>query len=337
MTFPDPDAFADLLCDWCLRVGERDYVLVFSTPQAAPLVRALHRAVIARGAWAPGLRIAIPGVAEDFYKLASDELLDAFPPQELAEMERIDAYLRIDAPGNTRALADVDPAVLARAARARSPIQEARMGKRWCGTLWPTPALAQEAGMSDDDYAAFVERRPVPRPSGPGGGLARAVRPPGEARRAPRPGARDPHRGGRDRPAPARRRSHLDQLGRQAQHAERRGVHRPARGLGQRDHPVHDPLEPARRARRGRHRHLRGREGRERHRGTRPGLPRRRARHRPGRPASSASSESAPTPASTGPPGRSCSTRRWPGRSTSRSAAPTRRPADATSQPCTGI
>ena len=156
MTLPDPDAFADLLCDWCLRVGERDYVLVFSTPQAAPVLRALHRAVIARGGWAPGLRIAIPGVAEDFYKLASDELLDAFPPQELAEMERIDAYLRIDAPENTRALADVDPGVLTRAARARSPIQEARMGKRWCGTLWPTPALAQEAGMSDDDYATFV-------------------------------------------------------------------------------------------------------------------------------------------------------------------------------------
>ena len=79
MTLPDPDAFADLLCDWCLRVRERDYVLVFSTPQAAPLLRAFHRAVIARGAWAPGLRIAIPGVAEDFYKLASDELLDALP------------------------------------------------------------------------------------------------------------------------------------------------------------------------------------------------------------------------------------------------------------------
>jgi aminopeptidase len=29
---------------------------------------------------------------------------------------------------------------------------------RWCGTVWPTPALAQQAGMSDDDYAAFVER-----------------------------------------------------------------------------------------------------------------------------------------------------------------------------------
>ena len=32
------------------------------------------------------------------------------------------------------------------------------MSKRWCGTLWPTPALAQQAGMGDDDYAAFVNR-----------------------------------------------------------------------------------------------------------------------------------------------------------------------------------
>jgi aminopeptidase len=154
----DPDAFANLICEWCLDVGERDYVLVASTPRAAPLIRALHRAVIARGAWAPGLRIGLPGLAEDFYNLAPDELIDDFPPQDLAEMERIDSYLRIDAPENTRALAEVDPARIARAARVRAPIQEVRMTKRWCGTIWPTPALAQDAGMSDDDYAAFVNR-----------------------------------------------------------------------------------------------------------------------------------------------------------------------------------
>ena len=73
-------------------------------------------------------------------------------------MERTDAYLNIQAPENTRALAEIDPATIARAARARRPIQEVRLGKRWCGTVWPTSALAQEAGMSDDDYAAFVER-----------------------------------------------------------------------------------------------------------------------------------------------------------------------------------
>ncbi len=154
----DADRFATLLCDWCLDVDERQYVLVFSTPLAAPLVRAFHRAALTRGAWTPGLRIGLPGLAEDFYRLASDELLDTLPPHDLAEIEHADAYLRIDAPENTRALAAIDPATIARAARARAPIQEVRLSKRWCGTLWPTPALAQDAGMSDDDYAAFVDR-----------------------------------------------------------------------------------------------------------------------------------------------------------------------------------
>jgi len=152
----DADAFATLLCEWCLHVRERDYVVLAATPLATPLIRAFHRAAVTRGAWPPALRIAIPGVAEDFYRLASDDLLDSFPPHDLDEMERIDAYLRIDAPENTRALAEIDPATIARAARARAPIQEARLGKRWCSTIWPTPALAQEAGMSTDDYAAFV-------------------------------------------------------------------------------------------------------------------------------------------------------------------------------------
>jgi aminopeptidase len=154
----DPDAFANLLCDWCLDPRERDYVLVFGTPLAAPLVRAVHRQLITRGAWPPGVRIALPGVAEDFYRLAPDELIDNVPPQDLAEMERIDAYLNIQAPDNTRALADVDPALITRAARARAPVMAVRMRKRWCGTLWPTPALAQQAGMSDDAYAEFVNR-----------------------------------------------------------------------------------------------------------------------------------------------------------------------------------
>jgi aminopeptidase len=154
----DADAFARLLCEWCFDIGEHDYVLIASTTLAAPLIRSVHRELIARGAWAPGVRIGLPGLAEDFYRFAPDDLLDSFPPQDLAEMERVDAYLRIDAPENTRALAEVDPAKIARSARARAPIQEVRMTKRWCGTIWPTPALAQDAGMSNDDYAAFLNR-----------------------------------------------------------------------------------------------------------------------------------------------------------------------------------
>jgi aminopeptidase len=151
----DADRFAALLCDWCLEAGEDQQVLVVSTTLAAPLVSAVHNALLDRGAW-PLLRISPPELGAAYYRHARPEKLDAFPPVEEAEMHAVDAFLRIDAPANARALAGVDPALIARVARARSPIQEARLSKRWTGTLWPTPALAQQGGMSEEDYASFV-------------------------------------------------------------------------------------------------------------------------------------------------------------------------------------
>jgi aminopeptidase len=151
----EPAAFAALLCDWSLEVRERDQVLIATTTLAAPLVRAVHAAILRRGAW-PALRVSPPGVLEDFYRLASDEQLDSFPPLEMAEVQAVDAVLRIDAPENTRALAGIDPSRVARATRARAPLQEVRMTLRWCGTIWPTPALAQQAGMSNEEYASFL-------------------------------------------------------------------------------------------------------------------------------------------------------------------------------------
>jgi aminopeptidase len=154
---PDPDAFAALLCDWCLEAREGDQVLVGTTVPSMPLALAVHGALLHRGAW-PLMRLAADALAESFYRHATDAHLDGFAPLELAEAQLADAFLTIAAPTNTRALAAVDPKRIARAGRARAPIQEARLASRWCGTLWPTAAAAQQAGMSDDDYAAFVTR-----------------------------------------------------------------------------------------------------------------------------------------------------------------------------------
>ena len=153
----DPDAFARLLCDWCLEVSQGQQVAVVSTTLAEPLIESLHDAILARGAW-PLLRIVPPTLEARFYARAGDAQLDSFPPLDLLEVETVDAWLRVRAPANTRALGGVDPGRIARAARARAKITETRLQKRWCGTIWPTAALAQEAGMSEHDYAAFVER-----------------------------------------------------------------------------------------------------------------------------------------------------------------------------------
>lgn len=153
----DPDAFAALLCDWCLEPAGGEQILLASTTLATPLAAALHRAVLARGAW-PLLRLSPPGIERDLYALGSEAQLDGFATLELLEAQSADASLRIDAPANLRSLAGIDPAALARTARARRAVQEARLSRRWCVTLWPTSALAQQAGMADGDYEAFVGR-----------------------------------------------------------------------------------------------------------------------------------------------------------------------------------
>jgi aminopeptidase len=154
---PDPERFAALLCDWCLEVQPGARVLVESTTLAEPLAIALHRAILERDAW-PFVRLAPPSLAAEFYRYAGERHTSQDPPIELALLDGIDSLVRIDAPANTNELAGVDPALIARVASARVKFRERSLSRRWCGTLYPTPALAQQAGMGSDDFAAFVTR-----------------------------------------------------------------------------------------------------------------------------------------------------------------------------------
>jgi len=152
---PDPTAFASLLCGYCLDVQPGQQVVVRSTTLAAPLLLALQRELLEREAW-PLIRPELPGADEAFWAVAREAHLDGFAPAELAEAESTDASLGIQAPGNTRALAGVPAERMARAARARAPVREAALRRRWCLTLWPTAGGAQQAGMGSAEFAAFV-------------------------------------------------------------------------------------------------------------------------------------------------------------------------------------
>jgi aminopeptidase len=154
---PHPAAFARLLCGYCLDVAPGEQVVVRSTTLATELLLAVQREVLARDAW-PLLRPELPGQAEGFWSGARDAHLDGFASMELTETEGTECRLMIGAPENTRELAGVDPAAQARAARARAPIRDAARRQRWCITLWPTPAGAQQAGMGTSAFAELVRR-----------------------------------------------------------------------------------------------------------------------------------------------------------------------------------
>ncbi len=153
----DADAFAVLLADWCLGVQPQQQILIECGTLAQELAVALHRAVLEREAW-PLLRLAPPGLEADFYRHARDAQLDGVAPIQLSEFEHADASVRIGAPADMNALAAVDPQLVSRRARGQASLRAARARRRWCVTIWPTPALARQAGMDERAYEDFVER-----------------------------------------------------------------------------------------------------------------------------------------------------------------------------------
>jgi aminopeptidase len=150
-------AFADLLVGYCLEPEPGDQVLVRSTDLATPLLVELQRAILQRDAW-PLLRVELPGQTEGFYRHAKDRHLDELSPLALEEARQAQRSLSIQAPEDTSALAEIDPERLARAARGRQEARELTLQSRWASTLWPTAALADRAGMTLRELAAFVAR-----------------------------------------------------------------------------------------------------------------------------------------------------------------------------------
>lgn len=153
----DPGPLAALLVGYCLEARAGQRVVVRSTAMATPLLLELQRALLEREAW-PTLHVELPGQARGFYEHARDVHLEEVDELALAEARRLDAVLGIQAPYEAHELAGVDPARIARAARARRPVRERTLRRRWCSTHWPTPAGAQLAGMPLAEFARFVRR-----------------------------------------------------------------------------------------------------------------------------------------------------------------------------------
>ena len=135
---------------------------------------------------------------------------------------------------------------MSRAARARSSVREAALARRWCVSVWPTPALAQDAGMSVADFAAFVSRALFLDRDDPAAAWRELSA--SQARLVERLAAASELRiegEGTDLVVGVAGRV-VDQLGWAAEHALRRGVHRAVVRVGRR--PLRRPVVAAGRA-----------------------------------------------------------------------------------------
>jgi aminopeptidase len=169
MRDPRLEKLADVIVRYSTRVKPGDLVSIVSEPDAMPLIEAVYERVLKAGGnpyWWPRSE------SLDHLRLSqgSEEQLKYLNPVAVAQVEKIDVHIGFWAEQNTKFLSGIDPKRVAAAQAARKPIskrflERAAMsiegkpgGLRWCGTLYPTQASAQDAEMSLRDYEDFVFR-----------------------------------------------------------------------------------------------------------------------------------------------------------------------------------
>lgn len=161
MTDPRVEKLAQVLVRYSLDLQPGEELAVKTNPYADELNLAVLKEALLAGGHVFFLNRQ-PGASELFYRYANDAQLDYVSPPEIYIHEKYRAILDIEAEYNTRELSGVDPGRMAMARKARSGLFNAvlkRIGSRdlkWCLTVFPTQANAQEADMSLADYQDFV-------------------------------------------------------------------------------------------------------------------------------------------------------------------------------------
>ena len=158
---PRIQRWAKTLVHYCLSIQPGELLTINATPVAEDLIAEVYREALRAGGH-PVVNLGLPRVRELALKEGSDEQLSWISPADRALVEAMDARLHIMSETNTRQLAGVDPKRQAIVGKAGRELYDARSQRvdpnldRWCLTLFPTAAYAQDAGMSLGDFTEFV-------------------------------------------------------------------------------------------------------------------------------------------------------------------------------------
>ena len=146
---------ARIVTEWSTEVKKGDRVLIRASPDSHDFVVALYKKVAEMGG-IPLTMMVSEEMNRAFFDGADDETIQTAPEQFEALLEKVDVMIAVRAPGNTKAMANVDPKKVIQRSVAMKKVQELYLSKRWCLTVHPTSALAQQANMSMDEYQEFV-------------------------------------------------------------------------------------------------------------------------------------------------------------------------------------
>ncbi len=153
--------YAKVLVEYSVGVQEGDHVMIKGEAQAQPLMLAVYKEVLKKGAY-PIPRVILEGAGEAYIKLATDKQLEHLDPFIKLEYEKADKMISIHAPTNVKSLAKSDPKKQAKRSSATKELSNKLLQRSADGNLnwvicnYPTNALAQEGKMSLEEYQEFL-------------------------------------------------------------------------------------------------------------------------------------------------------------------------------------
>lgn len=136
-----------------LKKGEKVLIDLYDCPQSIGL--ALIRETRAKGA-VPVIRIHDSRLTREMFLGATDEQFGLIGKGLLAEMKGMDAYIAVRASDNIAESSDVPSKRMKTAMKHMRPVLDWRVKKtKWCVLRWPSPSMAQQAGMSTEAFEDF--------------------------------------------------------------------------------------------------------------------------------------------------------------------------------------
>ena len=149
------DKLAKLLVEYSIRLKRNETVLIEAFDIPDEMTVALVRAARNAGG-IPFAQVYHARVNRALALEASDRQLNVMASHELTRMKKMDAYIAMRGSHNITELADVPPDKMQLIGKKMRPVQDQRVKRtKWVVLRWPTPSMAQLAGMSTEAFEDF--------------------------------------------------------------------------------------------------------------------------------------------------------------------------------------
>ena len=152
MTDPRYSKLARLLVEYSTQITPGDTVLLDMTDVPDEFCVELMRAVRGAGG-TPLIEVRHTRITREVLRGTDDRHARLLRTLEMHRMKKVQAYIAVRGSSNANEASDIPPDRLQLYSKTLRPVIDHRVKKtRWCVLRWPTPSMAQSAGMSTEAF-----------------------------------------------------------------------------------------------------------------------------------------------------------------------------------------